>query len=139
MLALAGHRVMLVTPQGRAGHWSGYTAEQANVQKRLLSLGVNLRTNSVVAALGPDSAEIECVYTGRRDTVLCGVFVPVTSREPNDQLWRDLQDTGLTTLRRIGDCGAPGIIAQAVYDGHRNGEEFGSANRQGVMRERAFV
>jgi dimethylamine/trimethylamine dehydrogenase len=52
--------------------------------------------------------------------------VPVTSREPNDALWHDLQSdpdanatAGIMSVQRIGDCKAPGLIAHAVYDGHR--------------------
>jgi dimethylamine/trimethylamine dehydrogenase len=35
-----------------------------------------------------------------------------------------LKDAGDLTVHRIGDCKAPGIIAQAVYDGHRFAQEF---------------
>jgi dimethylamine/trimethylamine dehydrogenase len=42
----------------------------------------------------------------------------VTSREPQDALWRALQGAGLASLRRIGDARAPGLIAHAVHDGH---------------------
>lgn len=49
----------------------------------------------------------------------CDGFIPVTSREPQDGQWLKLQDRGLTSLRRIGDARAPGLIAHAVHDGHR--------------------
>lgn len=139
MLARAGHQVLLVTSQGRAGNWSAHTAEQYSVQKRLLSLGVEIRTNSVVAGLGDQSAEIECIYSHVRQRVDCELFVPVTSRQPRDQLWRDLGPLGLRTLHRIGDCSAPGIIAQAVYDGHRHAQEFGLRTVPKTKRERAIV
>ena len=52
--------------------------------------------------------------------------MPVTSREPDETLWNDLLSdgqansaAGISSIQRIGDCKAPGLIAHAVYDGHR--------------------
>jgi dimethylamine/trimethylamine dehydrogenase len=60
--------------------------------------------------------------------------VPVTSREPNDALWHDLQSdpaansaAGIASVQRIGDCKAPGLIAHAVYDGHRTARRIDGA------------
>lgn len=55
----------------------------------------------------------------------------VTVRQPNDELFRNLSErleAGVEgapkTLRRIGDCEAPAIIAAAVYSGHRYAGEL---------------
>ena len=138
-LVRAGNKVLLVTSQGRASNWSGYTAEQTSVHTRLLSLGVGIRTNARIAGVGDGCVEIECIYSGKRETVACDAFVPVTSREPQDGLWHDLAGLGLRTLMRIGDCNAPGIIAQAVYDGHRSAQGFGRNSEDKAKRERAYV
>jgi dimethylamine/trimethylamine dehydrogenase len=60
--------------------------------------------------------------------------VPVTSREPEDALWRELQAdpavnsaSGIASIQRIGDCKAPGLIAHAVYDGHRTARRIDGA------------
>jgi len=139
MLALAGHKVALVTSQGRAGNWSAHTAEQSIVQKKLLALGVEIVTNSVVAAVGKNSVDIQCIFSGRHSIIECDWFVPVTSREPNDALWRELGNLDLGTLCRLGDCSAPGIIAQAVYDGHRTAREFGCSELISPRRERVQI
>jgi len=48
--------------------------------------------------------------------------------------------SGITTLVRIGDCRAPGIIATAVYDGHRAARELGQPASDLVeRRERVCV
>jgi dimethylamine/trimethylamine dehydrogenase len=57
----------------------------------------------------------------------------VTARIPNDDLYREIagqieSDTSLTTpaptLKKIGDCDAPAIIASAIYAGHRYAREL---------------
>jgi dimethylamine/trimethylamine dehydrogenase len=60
--------------------------------------------------------------------------VAVTSRLPEEALYQALQaepkallDAGIKTVTRIGDCLAPGLIAQAVYGGHRYARELDAA------------
>ena len=36
-----------------------------------------------------------------------------------------LEEAGIKSVRRIGDCYGPGIIAAAVYEGHRYAREIG--------------
>ena len=55
----------------------------------------------------------------------------ITARAPNDALYYELAsqtdalaDAGIKSLARIGDCLAPGIIASAVYSGHKFSREF---------------
>jgi dimethylamine/trimethylamine dehydrogenase len=59
--------------------------------------------------------------------------VLVGMRKPNDDLYRaliarptDLEDAGIATVTRIGDCHAPGAIVHAVHSGHRYAREFES-------------
>ena len=51
-------------------------------------------------------------------------------------------DGGTLTLRRIGDCLGPGIIATAVYEGHRYARELGAEVDAGDVpfrRERLVI
>ena len=51
----------------------------------------------------------------------------MTSREPNDGLYTELKDDpAFASVIAIGDCRAPGIIAQAVYAGHEAGRLLGA-------------
>ena len=86
---------------------------------------MTLHLNALVADLGSGVAQIDCAYTGTRETHACEHFIPVTSREPQLTLWDALQGKALESLQLIGDCKAPGIIAQAVHDGHRAARAFG--------------
>ncbi len=118
LLAAEGHAVTYVTPAGVVADWSGYTVEQERLQARLIERGVTIVNGHTVAALTHGGARLSCIYTGRLYEIGCEAFIPVTSREPQDELWAALQDHGLTTLSRIGDARAPGLIAHAVHDGH---------------------
>jgi dimethylamine/trimethylamine dehydrogenase len=118
LLATRGHAVTYVTPAGTVAEWTSYTVEQSRLQARLITLGVTILTGQIVAGLGTGAAHLDCAYTGRRSEILCATLIPVTSREPQDGLWHDLQNAGLTTLQRIGDARAPGLIAHAIHDAH---------------------
>ena len=55
----------------------------------------------------------------------------VTARHPRDALYQSLKrrmdnevQTPFRSLRRIGDCEAPAIIAAAIYAGHRYAREL---------------
>jgi dimethylamine/trimethylamine dehydrogenase len=121
MLAGEGLDVTYVTPGKVAAEWAIFTTEQPRLQAGLIERGVRIVTSATVTALLPGEAELACGFTGRRSRIACAGFVPVTSREPRDGLWRALQDAGLSTLERVGDARAPGLIAHAVHDGHRAG------------------
>jgi dimethylamine/trimethylamine dehydrogenase len=56
-----------------------------------------------------------------------GAVVLVTTRRQNDALWHDQQEAELP-LCRIGDCLAPGTIADNVFSGHRLAREIDSAD-----------
>ena len=71
-------------------------------------------------------ATLEHIHTGQRQTRPCGTLLLVTSRQPNDVLYHELQSdpaalaaAGIKSVTRIGDCFVPGAIVHAVYGGHR--------------------
>jgi dimethylamine/trimethylamine dehydrogenase len=126
LLALEGYAVTYVTTAGLVGFWSRFTMEQARAQARLIELGVAIIVSHAVETVRGGRATLGCVFTGQKRNVTCGAFVPVTSREPDETLWLELQSdleanaaAGILSVQRIGDCKAPGLIAHAVYDGHR--------------------
>jgi len=126
LLRRAGSEVTLATPESLVSAFTVNTLEQAAVQRRLLELGVALKTGKTLVSLDRGSAELACVFTGRTERVAAGSAVLVTMQSPEDALYRelgaradDLRRAGIRKLVRIGDCLAPGTIAAAVYSGHR--------------------
>ncbi|WP_420549706.1 FAD-dependent oxidoreductase [Curvivirga sp.] len=148
MIELGESDVTLVTSAGRVGDWSEYTGEQFQTQARLIELGVNIIVSHTVSEYHDNTVTLDCVYSGRQQKLAATCFIPVTSRMPNEGLYRDLKDNpdalekaGITHLSRIGDCDAPRIIAAAVFDGHHIGRTIDDPEKEDVpyLRDRALV
>lgn len=134
--------VVYVTPSPVVAAWSDNTLEQVRIQKRLIDLEVGIVTSKRLADLSGDTVTLECVYSGKKSAISCGCLVPVTSRLPRDDLWRNLddrrsdwQDAGIRSVTRIGDCLAPGLIAAAVYSGHEFGRRAIGGGKDVPLRE----
>ena len=130
-LAGGGLAVTLVTPAAEASTWTSRTLEGGFVQQRLREFGIDILPFSNVVGFDGEAAETACVHTDRRARRPCRSLVLVTSRLPNDALYHELNsdaaalaNTGIKSVTRIGDCLAPGLIAAAVYAGHRYAREF---------------
>ncbi len=142
-LASAGARVRYITTAGRAGDWSLYTQEQERAQRALLELGVEIEVNTTLNGFDGTAATLACVYTSRQRQCACAAVVLVTSREPDETLYRALvgereTDEPDLAVQRIGDCVQPGLIAHAVYSGHRAARELGGGGGA-LRRERVLI
>ncbi len=131
LLVASGCTVEIVTPSALVSSWTANTMEQPRIHRRLLDLGVGIRTEKAVVEVGAAEVVLECVLTERREVVEADSVVMVTSRTPNDQLTSDLEllsdqwsDAGLRSLRTIGDAWVPSTIASAVWWGHRYAQEL---------------
>ncbi|GAB3004116.1 methylamine [Arenimonas maotaiensis] len=134
VLAARGHEVHYVTPEDTIAGWTANTLDYRHIQKRLRKLGVHLHTAKTLEAFDGGQARLACVWS--EDTLRLPVssVVTVTMRLPNDALYQDLlarqgdwQAAGITQVRCLGDAEAPGLIAHAVYAGHRFAREFEAA------------
>ena len=130
-LRQAGLEVALVTGADIASAWTYNTLEADHIQKRLMKLGVELVLKKEVTAFRGDRVELVCVYSEAASTRPCRSLVTVTSRLPEDALYRELAadqnalaSAGIKSLQAIGDCHAPAAIVQAVYAGHRYAREL---------------
>ncbi|MBC7843844.1 MAG: FAD-dependent oxidoreductase [Gemmatimonadaceae bacterium] len=131
LIVHAGGTVTIVTPEDVVASWSSNTLELRHIQKRLYKLGVwQVPTHNVVAAV-PGKVQVQHNWSGFTSELDCDTLVSVTSRLPSDELFAELQarefewkDAGVLSVECIGDALAPGLIAHAVYSGHRYAQLF---------------
>jgi dimethylamine/trimethylamine dehydrogenase len=128
--------------------WTRHTVEQERIQARLMNLGVNIIPSQNLKAFDGNRVTLECVYTGSEEEMQVDGLVMITARVPNDSLYYGLASqvdalsaAGIKSLARIGDCLAPGIIASAVFSGHKFAREFDEPDPGDVpfKRERNVV
>ena len=131
-LVADGCQVILATPAPVVASWTEYTLEQHRIQARLLALGVEIISCHLLREIGKDSVTLGCAYSSKTRSLEVSSLVMVTSRIPDDSLYRTLTadeaalaNAGIATLKPIGDCHAPATIAAAVYEGHRFARELG--------------
>ena len=137
-LVARGCDVTVVTPSVKVAEWSENTLEQGRIMRRLLSLGVTVTLSKAPEAIGAGSVTLGCIWTGARTEVAADAVVMVTSRLPEDGLYRALkarsgewEAAGVASVRLIGDAAAPGPIAWATYDGRRFAEGIDSGDSRG--------
>lgn len=128
--AATGRKVVFVTTASVVAPWSENTLEQGRIQGRLIELGVEIIPSHKLAGFENETLTIACTYSGIKRDIICDRLVLVTARLPKNDIWLDLQnvqttwrDAGVSTVTRIGDCLAPGLIAAAVHSGHKFARE----------------
>jgi dimethylamine/trimethylamine dehydrogenase len=148
LLALEGFEVGLVTCLEQVAPVCDETLEGPMLRQRLHDTGVRLWRNvtlsslrdGVVAGSGEFGEEVGFEADG---------IVLVTQKVSEDALFRELASDpealsaeGISGLYRVGDCVAPRIPADAIFDGHRLGMEIDSedpATPLPYLRERALA
>jgi len=133
LAAANGCDVTLITPAESPAGWCRFTDEHRPLMQALLAAGVDSLRAQGLAGFEPGKVMLECVYSGKQTEIEAQQLVPISARIADDALWCSLQQhrdeldrRGLRSLQRIGDCRAPGMIAAAVYAGHKAARELGS-------------
>lgn len=126
-----GAPVTYVTENDSVSAWAGHTSERWRVRTHLMNMGVEIITAHALTGFDGATATLTCEYTGAQKTLEATGAVMVGQRRPRDGLYHELlasadnDPAGLPfTLKRIGDCEAPSIIAANVYAGHRYAAEL---------------
>jgi len=145
VLRTAGNEVTYVTPDDAVALWTAHTQEFRHIQRRLRSIGVSIVTAHNLLGWRDGAAKLACVYSDSTLDVPCDSIMTITSRLPNDELQQALHarehewhDAGIEAVTAIGDCLAPGLIAHAVYEGHRCAQELESSTVSEVRFRRHF-
>jgi dimethylamine/trimethylamine dehydrogenase len=130
LLSAAGYTVTIVTPGKVVADWTQYTLEQGHIERRLKQAGITILTRRNVVRVSAGEVVVLNALTDREE-VLPGSIVSITMRLPSDDLYNDLmalddgpQKAGIKSIRRIGDCYGPSLIASANYEGHRYAREL---------------
>ena len=168
LMADAGKQVSVITHYDVVGPMHEFTAELSVLRRMMNEKGITALTGRWVdrldvenqvrvvhydlyrggyeRAAGPTSGEAPFEESEASENLDVDSVILVTARKPNRALWDALkarQDEwageGITGVYQAGDCYAPRMIAEAVFDGHRIAREFESENPQAplpVKRER---
>jgi dimethylamine/trimethylamine dehydrogenase len=134
LLALEGFRVELVTPLDVVAPSCDETLEGPALRRHLHDVGVTMRRNHRVGAVQQGRVQLESDF-GEAAELEADAVVLVTQRLSDDGLYRELVDDpaalaaeGVEAVYRAGDCVAPRVVADAIFDGHRLAREIDSGN-----------
>jgi dimethylamine/trimethylamine dehydrogenase len=129
-LALDGLEVTLVTPFDVVAPVCDHTIEGLRLRRRLRDAGVAVSRNVTATAVEPGRLVGEGQF-GERVECPCDGVVLCTQRVSEEMLFHELASDeeglrrfGIEGLYRVGDCIAPGLIADAIFDGHRLAREI---------------
>jgi len=97
---------------------------------------------------GPNPGGLPRTASSEASVLECDTVVLSTARVPRTSLYTELKarhsewaKEGLQAVYRVGDCHAPRLIPEAIFDGHRLAREFESDNPQQplpYLRERSI-
>ena len=145
LLAENGHCVTYVTPADLVSAWCANTHDQSYAQQRLIELGVTIVTGFYVSGFDGGSVTLSGRYAGEVRELEAATLAVVGARAPDDALYRtlvgrpmELNEAGIHTVQKIGDCDVPGAVVHATYAGHRLAREF-DANVVPVRVERTTL
>ena len=135
-LLASGLEVTYITPETMVSSWTVMTNEQAFIQAKLSSMGLDMVFSQLLEAVEADAVHSRCGYSGKTFRHEFDHLILVTGRSSVNDLNSEL-DIDAT---RIGDCLVPSSIADAVYSGHKFAREFGEHPASLVCRrERALL
>ena len=155
-LADQGKKVTIVTPLGGVAPYTHFTLEAPNLHRMMFEKGIHEHTLHWMEKVEPGKATAYYVYRDgyKRDAgpttgklprrvgtevveIEFDTMVVCTARIPNNELYRELkaresewEGNEIQAIYQAGDCYAPRLIADAVFDGHRIAREFESPNPQ---------
>ena len=130
-LRLCGAEVTFSTPALSHSGFLGLTLEQTRALGRLTSLGVALVATRELVGFQPGCVRLSSTLGAPKIAISADHLVLVADRIPDDRLALDLsampdqlRTARIRSVDRIGDCLAPGLIAHAVYAGHKLARGF---------------
>ncbi len=130
LLANEGFAVDLVTSLEVVSPISDLTLEGPMLRQHLHDAGVTMHRGVTVLAVEPGQVSGEDEFEEAWSIEADGVVL-VTQQVSDDALYRELvgdqealDAAGIEAVYRIGDCVAPRMISEAIFDGHRLAREI---------------
>lgn len=156
MMVDQGKDVQLITSLGSVAPYTHFTLEAPNLHRMMYEKGIHEKTLHWCEKVENGVATIFYLYRDgyKRDSgptlgkmprrpgtdvieMEFDTLIACTGRMPNDALFRELKkrksewaENDITGIYAAGDCYAPGLLADAIFSGHRIAREFESANPQ---------
>ena len=130
LLSREGSEVELITPLDVVSPISDLTVEGPLLRQHLHEAGVRMRTGVTITAVEPGRISGEDAF-GEPWAIEVDGVVLVTQQVSEDGLYHALvsdpdalRSSGIEAVHRIGDCVAPRMISEAVFEGHRLAREI---------------
>jgi dimethylamine/trimethylamine dehydrogenase len=130
LLANEGFAVDLVTSLEVVSPISDLTLEGPMLRQHLHEAGVTMHRGVTILAVEPGRASGEDQFEEPWSIETDGIVL-VTQQVSDDALYRELvgdraalEAAGIEAVYRIGDCVAPRMISEAIFDGHRMAREI---------------
>jgi dimethylamine/trimethylamine dehydrogenase len=132
LLLNAGKRVTFVTPQPNVAPFMAFTGEFGPVNVSLRERGAEIVLQHTLAQIAPGAMRGASVWGGEASWDADAVVL-VTQRESVDGVYRELtanparlEQEGIEAVYRVGDCLAPRMPADSIFEGHRLAREIDS-------------
>ncbi len=148
MLRAEGHEVELLTCFDLVAHYCDQTLEGVRLRRRLHDLGIAAHRGATATSIDAGGVEAADEF-GDPFRIAADGVVLVTQRLSDDALHVALASdadalatAGVEAVHAIGDCVAPRLIADAIFDGHRLAREIDSPDPSRplpYLRERPLV
>ena len=138
-LSADGKQVTILTHLSEVAPYTNLTLESTFLRRKLHAQGVRLVPSMIPTRCAPDGVRAYYEYASPDEEELfaADACVLVTQRSSDTTLYRALVDDvgpealeaeGIAAVFRMGDCVAPRIVAECVFDGHRLGREIDAAD-----------
>lgn len=132
LLLNAGKRVTFVTPLANVAPFMAFTGEFGPVNVSLRERGTEIALQHTLAQIAPGAMRGASVWGGETSWDADAVVL-VTQRESVDGVYRELtadparlEQEEIEAVYRIGDCLAPRLPADSIFEGHRLAREIDS-------------
>jgi dimethylamine/trimethylamine dehydrogenase len=130
LLANDGFETHLVTSFDVVSPTSDLTLEGPMLRRHLHEVGVTAHRGVTILSIEPGVVSGEDEFEEPWSLETDGIVL-VTQQRSDDALYRELVDdrpaleaAGIESVYRIGDCVAPRMISEAIFDGHRLAREI---------------